>query len=408
MQRLATTARVALFLLLAPLLAAAQDGSLTLEQALARARERAPGLLSASARIEEARGRLVGASILLRENPIVETAAGNRSSDDDHSFDGEVGVSQRFELGGRRGARIAGAEAQIGRANADRDESLRRLLREVAVSFYRGVAAGERARLAGNAEEIAADVARIAERRYEAEDVPLLDVNVSRTELARARAERRGARAAVASSLGELRLLLGMDAAEAVVLHGDLRDRRRFDLAALLGRAGERADLRTLQAELDAAEAELRLAQGEAWPDFGLGARYERDDRADVVLGELSFSLPVFERGQGLRAEASARARRLRLELEAGRRAAAVEVQTAFDVHAERAAAAEELETNALPLLDQNESLARRSYEVGQIGLAELLLVRHEVLGTRNDYVERLLEAAVAAVDLEASAGALE
>ena len=56
----------------------------------------------------------------------------------------------------------------------------------------------------------------------------------------------------------------------------------------------------------------------------------------------------------------------------------------------------------------ENESLARRSYEAGEMALAELLLVRGETLDTRREYLERLLEAALAAVDVEASAGALE
>jgi cobalt-zinc-cadmium efflux system outer membrane protein len=199
-----------------------------------------------------------------------------------------------------------------------------------------------------------------------------------------------------------------MEASEPLELAGDLRDRRQLDRKGLLTRAARRADLRALEAKLAEAEAELRLARAEAWPDLGLGARYERDERDDIVVGELSLTLPVFDRAQGARAEASARVRRLRVELDAARRAADVELQTALTVHARRANAVEELEANALPLLDENESLARRSYEAGQMPLAELLLVRRETLDTRREYLERLLETAVAAIDVEASAGALE
>ena len=143
------------------------------------------------------------------------------------------------------------------------------------------------------------------------------------------------------------------------------------------------------------------------WPNLGLGVRYEREEGADVGLGTLTLTLPVFEHGQGLRAEATARARRLRLELEADRRVVSVEVRTAFDVYGRRVDAALELERNAVPLLDENEALARRSYETGALGLAELLLVRREGLDTRKEYLERLLEAAIAGVELEASAGVL-
>jgi cobalt-zinc-cadmium efflux system outer membrane protein len=396
-----------LWMVAVPQTSAAAD-ALTVERALAMARERGPRILSASARTEEARGRLAGASILLRENPVLEGGAGRRYSDQGDTLAATAGVRQDFELGGQRRARIAGAEAGVERASSARDDSLRRLLREVARTFYTGLHADERLRVAASSEEIAAEVARIAERRHRAEDVPILDVNVSRAALARARAEREAAEASLASVLGDLRILLGMESAEALELAGDLRDRRPFDPAALLASAAERADLRALEARLSEAEAELRLARAETWPDLGVGAFYERDERDDVVLGELSLALPVFDRAQGARAEASARVRRLRIELEAARRAAAVEVQTALAVYARRVKAVEELEASALPLLDENESLARRSYDAGEMPLAELLLVRRETLDTRREYLERLLEAAVAAVDALASAGALE
>ena len=85
-----------------------------------------------------------------------------------------------------------------------------------------------------------------------------------------------------------------------------------------------------------------------------------------------------------------------------------VELETALAVHDQRLAAVEELEANALPLLDENESLARRSYEAGEMGLGELLLVRRETLALRRDHLDRLREAAVAAVAVQASAGVLE
>jgi cobalt-zinc-cadmium efflux system outer membrane protein len=397
----------ALWMVAAPQTSAATE-ALTLERALAMARERGPRILSAGARIEEARGRLTGASILLRENPVLEGGAGRRYSDQGDTLEAAAGIHQDFELGGQRRARIAGAEAGVERASSARGDSLRLLLREVAGAFYTGLHADERLRVAEGSEEIAAEVSRIAERRHRAEDVPILDVNVSRAALARARAEREAAEAERASVLGELRILLAMEGAEALELAGDLRDRRPFDPAALLARAAERADLRALEAELAQAEAELRLARAEAWPDLGAGARYERDEQDDIVFGELSLALPVFDRVQGARAEAGARVRRLRIELDAARRAAAVEVQTALLVHARRVKAVQELEASALPLLDENESLARRSYEAGEMPLAELLLVRRETLDTRREYLQSLLEAAASAVDVEASAGSLE
>jgi len=44
---------------------------------------------------------------------------------------------------------------------------------------------------------------------------------------------------------------------------------------------------------------------------------------------------------------------------------------------------------------------------VGQLGLPDLLLIRREILVTRFQYLDTLLEAALARVDLDASAALL-
>ncbi len=198
-----------------------------------------------------------------------------------------------------------------------------------------------------------------------------------------------------------------MDADHPLAVRGSLHDRRTRELPDLMARAPGRPDLRALDAEAREADADVRLGDGSTWPDLGLGVRYAREEGSNIVLGSMTLTLPFFERGQGLRAEARARARRLRLELDAGRRVVSVEVSTAFEVYVRRVAAVAELEQNALPLLDENEALSRRSYEAGQIGLAEFLLMRREILETRNQYLERLFEAAAAVIDLEAGAGVL-
>jgi outer membrane protein TolC len=60
-----------------------------------------------------------------------------------------------------------------------------------------------------------------------------------------------------------------------------------------------------------------------------------------------------------------------------------------------------------IPGLDENEQLTTRSFDVGQIGLPDLLLIRREILETRLQYLDALLEAALARTDLDASSGIL-
>ena len=390
--------------LAAPTVGMAQE-SLTLEQALARARERTSAVLSARARVEEARARLNAASLLFPENPEVDAAAGRWSSGSEKL---DLGVSQNLDIGGRRSARIGIARAELVSSAADAENAVREALRDVTASFFRALQAQERLALAGRAESIAAEILEIARRRHEAGDVAILDVNLAQLAVARARAEVRAGRSTQAVALGQLRTLLGLPPEQQLELRGDLRGSRRYDLAELLARATDRPDIRALQSELEAANAEFRLGRALSWPEFGLGVRYEREEGDHVVQGAVRLTLPLFNRGQGARAVAGARARRLERELDAARRTVLTEVRTAFEVYDQQRAAVEELEQNALRVLEENESLSRESYEAGQISLAELLIVRREILETRDDYLAHLLDAAISAADLEASAGVLK
>ena len=115
----------------------------------------------------------------------------------------------------------------------------------------------------------------------------------------------------------------------------------------------------------------------------------------------------MFSKGQELQSAGSARAARLRAELDAARTRAQIEVRSVFEAYSRRIAAVRVLESDAIPGMDENETLTTRSFEVGQLGLPELLLIRREILDTRSQYLDALLEAALARIDLDASAGVL-
>jgi cobalt-zinc-cadmium efflux system outer membrane protein len=379
---------------------------LTLEEALALARQRAPALLEATGRVAEAQGPVAGAAPLLRDNPTVEVEAGPRTlGDGTRGLEVGVGLVQPFELGGKQGARRESARAGLDRETANQRDAERLVLGEVASTFLRVLHARERLKLAREAEEAAASMARSTQRRFEAGDVPVVDVNVVRVALARARADVAGAEGDEASLLHLLRALLGMGLARPLGVRGELR--ALATAATPVASTGERPDLVALEAEVAQAEAELRLGRSGAWPDVQVGVRYQREVDETAVLGTLGVPLPFFSRGQEARVTGEARVRRLRTALDAARSTREVQVEAARVRHRKRQDAVELLEREALPLLTDNASLAARSYEAGEMGLAEFLLVRRDTLETRVAYVDSLLEAALARVQLAVETGAL-
>ena len=388
---------------LMPILAQAQV-TLTLDGALERLR-RGPTAQIVRGRVAEASGALLGARRLLAENPTLTGAVGPRlaPSGERRSLDGRIELVQPLDVPGERRARISAAQALVNARTASGETALREAEAEVAVAFFRTLAAHQREKVAAAAESTARRVVDALIRRHQLRDVAQLDVNVGKTGLARATALLRMARAERLTGESDLRRLLLIDDLSPLAVEGNLREQRRFALPALLERARNRPEIRALIAEAQEADAEAALARIRKWPRLALGGAYERDDSDDVFAAVVSIELPLFDRGQAATA-AEARAERLRTEAESVRKTAVTSLRGAHAVYQERLSAAAALQ-EALPLLEQNEELARKSYEAGQLSLAEWMVLRREALDVQLEHLDQLLSAAEAGIAMALVAG---
>jgi cobalt-zinc-cadmium efflux system outer membrane protein len=380
---------------------------LTLDDVVARARERAPSVVIARARVGEGEAAVAGASARFRDNPSIDVAAGPRVGGGVGRADFELGVSQQFESGGQRQARIDGARAVVDRQRALADQGARRAVFDAASAFLRGIAAVDRIRMAEEAAAVSRDLASVAERRYGAGDIAAIDVNLARIDAARSASTVRAARADLLEATGALRALLSIPRNDALELRGSL-DTSPVPPRDLLERAlTARPEFAALAAELREADAEAHLGAALRRPDIGLAVRYAHEGDDTIVLGGMTVTLPAFQRGRGVVAVAAARAGRLRLEMETAREVALAELTTAVDVHQQRVEVAEALSAGALPNVADNEGLARRSYDAGELNLVELLFVRRDALDARTLIVERRLDAALSRLYVDYLAGVL-
>lgn len=383
-----------------------QERVLTIDEALSLARERAADVALARGRVEEARARQTQAGRRFQENPELEVNGGYRRAGDDY-FDFDAALTQSLYAGRRRDARLAGTQAALDRAEAELAEVRRRLLRDVWTTFARVLTARKRAALVSRSREAADALLSATERRYEAGEATALELNRARVAAAGARAEQGTAEAEGSAALGELKALLGLSPGESVEVRGDLAPQPPVELEALLAGLDRRPDLLALAAELREAEAEVLLGQALARPGLGVRGGVAREEGADIVTAGVVVSLPVHNQGQETAAVGQARADALRQALAAARGAADAEIRGRHAALAQRLAAVRELEETALPALQDNESLALKSFEAGEIDLGELLLIRREILETRLAYLDRLLDAALTRFELEAAAGVL-
>jgi outer membrane protein, heavy metal efflux system len=279
--------------------------------------------------------------------------------------------------------------------------------REAASRYYRMASAVELIDILSKARDMAIEVESVASRRFTLGDVAILDVNVARATRARAEADVSAARADLARERGELAGLLNWPEVAALTIEPPVVAPRDIDIESLARGLATRPDLAAIEALERSAEAEQRLAMGSRRPEFGLSFDVDREEGATALIGGFVVRLPVFQRGDGQAAAAAARRARLRLERAAARVAAETALTAAAAAYRNQAAALRVLETDALPATVENEHLARRSYEAGQISLAEWLLYRRESLDTVREYVERKLTCALALVEIDAIAGVL-
>jgi cobalt-zinc-cadmium efflux system outer membrane protein len=371
------------------------------------ARERAPRVAVARARIDEARGRLAGAQVRFRDNPVIDASAGPRWLDTGTVTDYEFGVSQTFELGNRRGARIAGAEAGVARETAVSDGTVRQLVRDVALAYVRTLLAQTRIDILRAAEAVANEARDVADRRFRAGDIALLDVNVARGAAARAASQTRAAAAEGTAAVGELKALLAWSDPSDPQPVGNLTDLVRAGLDAQVVPSAERPEVQALVAEAAEARADIRLGQAFKRPDLGFGVRVKRDEGNQGAAGVFSIALPFFNSGQEQVATGTARERRADLERTAVTSELDLRARAAKDTFTLRLSATEPLERDVLPGLEENERLARRSFEVGELSLPDLLVIRREFVDTRLQYVEALAAAAIASIDWQMAAGVL-
>ena len=403
--------RAVISAVLCPLVVAASASAqvvLTLQETIDRARDQAGVVVIGRARVAEAEAGVIDASARFRDNPVLEGAAGPRTGSGTRGVDLEFGLSQQFETGGQRQARIAAANAAVDRQRAEGQRSVRDVVFDAASAFVDALAATERLQIAEGADTIARELLNASERRFALGDIAAVDVNLARIDAARSTATLVAARAGLTGAAGALRALLRIPATEAIELRGSLDLAPPLPLERLEASVDRRPEFAVWQAEVREADAQGQLGRALGRPDLGFRVTYAREASDNIVLGGLTVTLPAFQKGRGTAALGVAKANRARTEADIAQQAAVARLRTAYAVYEQHAALSAALEKDAGPSLADNEALARRSYEAGEMNLMDSLLIRRDAIDTRLSIVDRRLDAARSRLALDFIAGVMQ
>lgn len=364
---------------------------LTLAEALARAGTSSPfqDAASAGVRAAEAQRRVAA----LRPNPSIvaesENVAGSGMYRGLRSSETTVGLARPFERGGKRRARIAVAEAQIGRADIQAEIARADLRLRITQAYVTAVAAQRRVTIAHDQLGLAADVLRAATIRVQAGRASPLEEQ--RAALARVAAEgmmertERSASVAVANLSRLLKIPIG--ALDTIWF-------QQVDVPGPIRQSGSTGTLlvAAARADLDTATAQVRLSRSQRVPDLTLTAsarRLEQTNDTAAVFG-VSIPLNLFNGGRSAVAVADAQ----RDQSDALRRVALIDAeQDIATTQAEAANAATTARNATGPALAtavEAARIARIGYREGKFGQLDLLDAERSLLDTRTAAIDAL------------------
>ncbi|KQM66230.1 MULTISPECIES: TolC family protein [unclassified Sphingomonas] len=368
--------------------------TLSLDEAVSAAGGAAPAGADATASVEAAQAARTVAG--LRPNPVfqgqVENVVGSGPYQGLRSAETTVGVAIPIELGGKRGARIGVADAQLSRAQLQRAIVAADIRVQVTQLYIEAIAAERRLVTARDQARIAAEVLRGAGVRVQAGRASPLEQQ--RADVARINADAHVERLTRLAEAARTNLARRLGRPIDGTLDADLLDRlppATFGPTAPVQTSGTLA-LAAADADLAIADAGIRLARANRVPDLNVGPALRRleatNDTAAVFA--VSVPIPLFNNGRAAIAQATAE----RTRTEALRRVTAMDVEQAItDAQAEAANAATTARTAVGPALaaaSEAARIARIGYREGKFGQLDLLDAERTLAETRVAAIDAL------------------
>ena len=329
-----------------------------------------------------------------------------------------VGVSQEFLLAGKRGKRLAIAEKELDIYRwqvADRERVLRE---EVKTAFYDVILAEQRIALADRASTLTRQLFAVTGERLAAGDIPELEMNLVKVELARSEGTRIDVEKSLNRSQSRLWSFMGLAPGEYPAIAGSLEPAATVtgDLGELKQLAREkRPDLKALEAEKGRGDADIILARAGETPNLTAGFFYAHERRTDAtgtgeeavrdnLLGiRLSLPIPVFDNNQAGIQEARVKRSSTENRLLAATGNIDREIATAYASYLNSEKILALYKTNIIPQLEENLQLTQEAYRLGEVGILAVIQEQKKFFEVSEGYLTALHDRQTAFVKLESA-----
>lgn len=387
---------------------AADDAPLTLRQAIDAALTGNPELqtFAFDFRAQNARTQQAALRPAPEVSLDVENILGSGETKGTDSAEFTFALSQVLELGGKRDARIAFAQAGLSTLEIDRQAKQLDVLADVTRKFIAVAARQEQLKLAERAVALSKKTVEDAELRVNAAKSPHAELDRARIALDRAKIAERSSvveldtsRKQLAATWGETQpVILGRSMGEVTANLFDLP--AAGDFGQLVSQLAANPDLARFTSEARLRDAELRMATTLRRPDVTLGAGVRRFQTTDDQAFVASISMPLFSGNRSESYIAEARAQRERVDAE--QKAAQIRSQaTLYEIYRQLGRAIQEADALRVQILPRTEEALKETeyaYQRGRYSYLELVDAQREYLSVQ----EALIEAAANAHGLRA------
>ena len=385
------------------------QAALNLDTAVARTLQSNPRLIAFGYQIHAQQGRLQQSELKpnLQLGLSVENAFGSGIYQGFDSAETTLSLAWVLERG-KRESRIDAARAGISFLETEAEIQRLDAAAETARVFLDTLALQERLIRTDDAVMLAEQTAAAVQKRVQAGRTPAADLARAEAELARMRLDREDIEHELRTSHRRLSAQWGEIQPDFAHVSGDVHQLPAPDAyESLLARLEQNPDLSRYLNEKRLREAELRLAEARAKPDWQLTAGIRRLERSDdqAFIAGITIPLTTRNRNQGRISEARARL----AMTDADRIATRVQIETQlFALYEElqhslhRAATIRE---EILPRIEQALEDTERAYAAGRYGYFELRVVQAELLDTRTALVESSIDAHRHVIEIERLTG---
>ena len=328
-----------------------------------------------------------------------------------------VGISQEFLTMGKRGKRLRVAEKELEGFDRQFDNSGRLLVEEVKATFYDLLLAEKKVKLAERSIALNNQLLEVTKQRLEAGDIPELEVNLARVEVARSEGRKVDAERELYPAKARLLALMGLSPDQGAGFSGSLEvkpfTRSLLELKELA--LAKRPDVRALQVETVKGDAEIALARAGRIPNITAGLGYQRDntaievggndvkDRDNLIGLKLSIPIPLFDRNQAGIREAQARKGSAKNRYIFARTVVEREVEAAYARLTTTEKALSIYAKDIIPQLEENLKLVQEAYRLGEVGILTVIEEQKKFFEVNDGYLTALYNRQTALVKLEAA-----